>query len=124
MILKRVELSVTAAPTTSGFAPKRRCQRLYPNSTTGWPPSLSSCGRKSLPRIGRTPRVRRKLDETRAAGSCSGSSELVRLKLSEQYPAISVNDWLSERNCSSRPNENDPRPTARLGLLPYRIIRR
>src|SRR5258705_3699978 len=107
MMSYETESNVIDVPTTFGFAPKRRCQRLYPKSTTGWPPSLSSCERKSRPSIGRTPRVRRKFHETRAAGSCSGSSEPVRLKDSEAYPATSENDWLSERNCSSRPNEND-----------------
>ena len=62
----------TAWPTTLGSPPKRRAQKPWLRTTTGWPPGTrSSSGVSSRPAAGFTPSTWKKVPDTRAPFTAS-----------------------------------------------------
>src|SRR5437764_14470967 len=69
-----IALMVAALPTMEESPPNRRHHRSALIIATAGPPRESSSGRKPRPSSGVTPRMLRKLAETRAPFSASGSA--------------------------------------------------
>ena len=89
-------------PTAWGSPLRRRCHRPALIITTGAPPGVSSSGKKLRPSRGFTPRILRKLAETRAALRTSGSAlpESVRFSMPIANAPTSLNDlpvWISSK---------------------------
>ena len=110
--------SVAALPPIVGSPPKRPFQSRALIMATGAAPGESSAGRNPRPTTGRTPSMSRKLPETRATLSASGSPAPERVTFSgtRRKAPIPSNDRAVALMSSNRPSENGPSCTLRCGL--------